>query len=110
MSSSADSRSRAEQSLSHQPLADAPRIVDTVREPLLVVGHDRRVKQVIPTFYKAFATDREATIGEWVFSLGGRQFDRCALRGALPGLLEEGPSFEEGKIDRIFGGLGRRIL
>jgi len=60
-------RSVAVPSSPHPPpseaLADPQRIVDTLHEPLLVLGEDLTVRQVNPAFYEAFATTPDLTIG-----------------------------------------------
>ncbi len=52
-------------------LADPQRIVDTLHEPLLVVGTDLTVRQVNPAFYRVFSTAPDDTIGASLYEMGG---------------------------------------
>ncbi|MFB6231737.1 MAG: ATP-binding protein [Salinibacter sp.] len=92
------------------PLADPQRIVDTLHEPLLVLGTDLTVRQVNPAFYRVFSATPDDTIGASLYALGGGHFDVPILREAVGRLLEQGEPFEEIELDRTFDGLGRRVL
>ena len=78
--------------------AFAQAVVDTVREPLLVLNEDLRVVAASPSFYLKFKVSRDATQGRLLYSLGDGQWDipklqfasgtdrpgaerRCGLRG-----------------------------
>jgi PAS domain-containing protein len=62
---------------------DADSIVDTVREPLLVLDADLRVLRANRSFYRAFRVAPEETVGRLVYELGNRQWDIPALRRLL---------------------------
>ncbi|HXD22369.1 MAG TPA: PAS domain-containing protein, partial [Gemmatimonadaceae bacterium] len=58
-------------------------IIDTIREPLLVLDHDFRVMQANRAFFDTFFVGRDDTIGELLFALGDGQWDIAPLRDLL---------------------------
>lgn len=85
-------------------------IVDTVREPLLVLDKDLHVLVASPSFYRDFKVSAEATTGRLLFDLGERQWDIPSLRVFLDRVrLEEGP-VEDYEVEREFPGLGHRVF
>jgi two-component system CheB/CheR fusion protein len=58
-------------------------IVDTVREPLMVLDDKLRVVVASRSFYRAFAVTPEETEGRFLYELGGGQWDISALRELL---------------------------
>src|SRR4051812_19403155 len=61
-------------------LAYAESIVDTVRDPLLVLDAELRVRSASRSFYEAFGVGPEATEGRLVYELGNGQWDIPQLR------------------------------
>ena len=62
-------------------------IVDTVREPLLVLDQDLRVVAASRSFYLKFRVNREDTQDQLIYELGDGQWDIPGLRA----LLEKSP-------------------
>jgi PAS domain-containing protein len=58
-------------------------IVDTVREPLLVLDADLRVQRANRSFYQTFKVAPEDTEGRLVYELGNCQWHIPALRKLL---------------------------
>jgi chemotaxis protein methyltransferase CheR len=58
----------------------AQAIVDTVREPLLVLDKDLRVIAASRSFYETFQADRQDTQGRLLYTLGDGQW----VRGRAP--------------------------
>jgi PAS domain-containing protein len=54
------------------PFARAHAIVDTVREPLVVLDAKLRVIAASRSFYETFKVNREETQGKLLFELGAR--------------------------------------
>ena len=52
----------------------AQAIVDTVREPLLVLDSDLRVLAVSRSYYLTFRVDRQDVLGRPLYALGDGQF------------------------------------
>ncbi len=85
-------------------------IVETVRQPLLVLDTDLRVRMANRAFYRTFRVAQAETEGLPVYSLCDGGWDFPGLRDALDGLLRGGNSFPDFEVDRIFTGIGHRNL
>ena len=66
----------------HRSLEEA--IVDTVREPLIVLDDALRVVVASRSFYRAFGVAPQETEGRLFYELGNGQWDIPALRELLP--------------------------
>jgi len=101
--------------LPDQPNDDGARslaegIVDTIREPLLVLHEDLRVKSANRAFYAAFEVERAETEGHPVYELGDGQWDIPELRRLLDELLPDNESFEDFEVEHEFERIGRRTM
>jgi two-component system CheB/CheR fusion protein len=85
----------------------AQAIVDTVREPLLVLDGAFRVISASRSFYRFFEVTAEATIGHSLFELGNRQWDIPALRDQLETVLPRDQSFEDFTVSHVFPQIGQ---
>jgi PAS domain S-box-containing protein len=91
--------------------AFAESIVDTIREPLLVLDADLRVASANRSFYDAFDVARGETEGRLVYELGNGQWDIPRLRTALEEILPGHGSFQDFEVNHTFEGIGpRRML
>jgi two-component system CheB/CheR fusion protein len=93
--------------------ADA--IIETVREPLLVVDGELRVERANRAFYNTFQVRREETESRFLFELGHRQWDVAALRGALRSILAKDRLAEDRElqgfeVEHDFPKIGRRTM
>ena len=90
----------------------AEMVVDTVREGLLVLDLDLRVRvrAANESFYDAFRVTPEDTVGRLVYDLGSGQWDRPELRDLLEGILPHERSFDGYEVDHDFEGVGRRVV
>jgi chemotaxis protein methyltransferase CheR len=71
----------------------AQAIVDTVREPLLVLDKDLRVVAASRSFYETFQVDPGDTHGRLLYTLGDGQWDIPTLRTLLEKILPDGAIF-----------------
>ncbi len=85
-------------------------IVDTVREPLVVLDPDLRVISANRSFYGMFAVMKEETENRLIYELGERQWDIPALRKLLDEVLTENTHFEDFEVEHDFPGVGRKKL
>lgn len=85
-------------------------IVDTVREPLLVLDEGLRVVSAGQAFYEAFHVTPEETEGRAIFELGNRQWDIPQLRGLLADILEKDSVFRGYRVEHDFPNIGRRVM
>jgi len=53
----------------------AESIINTVREPLVVLDQDLRVVSASRSFYKVFKVKPEETVGQLIYDLGNKQWD-----------------------------------
>jgi len=91
-------------------LAYAESIVDTVREPLLVLDGELLVKSASRAFFEKFGVCREETADQFLYSLGNGQWDIPVLRAVLGEVLANGRSFQDFEVVHDFPGLGRRVM
>ena len=89
-------------------LAEA--IVDTVREPLLVLDHNLRVVAASRSFYLAFRTNRQEVQGRYLYALGDAQWDIPQLRKALETIIFTNEPLEAFAVDHDFPSIGRRTM
>lgn len=85
-------------------------IVETVREPLLVLDEEFRVKKANRAFYQTFSLSTDKTEGTTLFSLGDGQWDIPALRSLLEDILPENTTFEDFEVENEFPLIGRRVM
>jgi PAS domain S-box-containing protein len=88
--------------------ADA--IVETVREPLLVLDADLHVKLADRAFYQTFKVPPEQTLGRLIYELGDGQWDIPALRKLLEELLPTSSEFNDYQVEHDFPEVGRRTM
>jgi len=85
-------------------------IIDTVREPLIVLDAEFRVTQANRAFFRTFRVEPEDTIGEVLFTLGDGQWDIAPLRELLRDKLAVEPQLNDFDVDHQFPGIGRKIM
>jgi two-component sensor histidine kinase len=91
-------------------LAFAQGIVDTVREPVLVLDKDLRVIAASRSFYAAFKVSPEDTVGRLLYALGDGQWDIPKLRVLLEKIIPEQGVMEGYEVEHEFLGLGSRTM
>jgi chemotaxis protein methyltransferase CheR len=89
-------------------LAEA--IVDTVREPLVVLDRDLRVVGASRSFYRTFAIEPRNTIGRMFYELNDGQWDIPALRKLLEEVIPGRRTIEAYEVEHDFPTIGRRIM
>src|SRR5208283_3548156 len=63
-------------------------IIETVRQPLLVLDTQLQIRMANQAFCRAFQVSRRETEGEMVYSLSRGSWDLPGLRDSLDGLLQ----------------------
>ncbi len=89
-------------------LAEA--ILDTAREPLLILSADLRVRRANRAFLESFGLSPQETEGRAIYELGDRQWDIPVLRTMLEGVLREGRPFEDYFVEHEFPLQGVRSM
>jgi PAS domain S-box-containing protein len=85
-------------------------VIDTVREPLIILDHDLRVVNASRSFYKFFKVVPEETVGQLIYDLGNKQWDIPLLRELLETILPEKATFDDYEVEHDFAAIGRRTM
>jgi PAS domain S-box-containing protein len=85
-------------------------IVDTIRDPLVVLGDDMTIVTASKAFLTIFGTTEVAAQGRCISELGQRQWDVPALRHLMEKVIPENKPIESFEIEDDFAGLGRRVF
>jgi two-component sensor histidine kinase len=85
-------------------------IVDTVREPLIVLDDASRVVVASRSFYRAFAVTPQETEGRLLYELGTGQWDIPALRELLTEVIPHHTTIEGFEVEHDFPILGRKTM
>ncbi|MBR0944392.1 two-component sensor histidine kinase [Bradyrhizobium japonicum] len=88
----------------------AQEIVDTVREPLIVLDQDLRVVAASQSFYLTFKVNADDTQGKHLYELGDGQWDIPKLRLLLGKIVPEQGAMENYEVDHDFPNIGRRTM
>lgn len=88
----------------------ADSIVQTVREPLVVLDADLRVKSANRSFYETFQVTAEETENKFIYALGSGQWNLPALRLLLEEILPHSSQFQDFEVELDFPSIGRRTM
>lgn len=95
---------------SEEALQYAEALIETVREPLVVLDADFRVQRATSAFYQTFLVSREETEGRLLYDLGNGQWNQPRLRELLGTALFRSEPFHDFEIDGEFPNIGRRTM
>ncbi len=85
-------------------------IVDTVREPLLMLDTTLRVRSANRAFYQTFQVSLEETENRLIYELGNGQWDIPALRTLLEDVIPTSSVFNDFELEHTFPVIGRRVM
>lgn len=85
-------------------------VVDTLREPFLILNEDLEVISANKTFYNFFQAVSEETEGKRVYDLGNGQWSETKLRILLEDILPKNTHFEDFKVDHDFPRIGHKVM
>src|SRR5664279_5033449 len=88
----------------------AENIINTVREPLIVLDKNLRVVKASQSFYNFFKVTHGETIGTLIYNLGNNQWDIPKLRELLEKILHEKTTFDNFEVEHVFSTIGKRIM
>jgi two-component sensor histidine kinase/PAS domain-containing protein len=86
------------------------KLIDSVREALLVLDWDLKVVQANQPFYEAFGVSPSESKGRFVYELGNGQWDIPQLRELLEDVLPDDNAFNDVEVEHVFENVGRRIM
>jgi two-component system, chemotaxis family, CheB/CheR fusion protein len=88
----------------------AKAIVETVRDPLLVLDATLRVQTANRAFFRVFGLPQEIMLGQQLYGLGGGAWDIPELRRLLHGILTGSGPMDGFEVTHNFPHIGRRTM
>jgi PAS domain S-box-containing protein len=88
----------------------AEAIVETVREPLVILNQNLTVLKANKTFYETFLTAPEETEGRLIYDLGNGQWNIPRLRELLENILPAHSTFRDFEVTHEFEHVGRKVM
>lgn len=85
-------------------------VVDTLREPFLILDKDLRVLSANRTFYLFFKVTALETEGKLVYDLGDGQWNIPKLKILLEDILPKNTFFEDFSVEHDFPKIGKKIM
>src|SRR5947207_1692981 len=85
-------------------------VVDTVREPLLILDSSLRVHSANRAFYQTFHVAPDETENRLIYELGNGQWDIPALRTLLEDIVPKSSVFNDFELEHNFPFIGRRVM
>jgi len=90
------------------PLAEA--ILETAREPLLILREDLRIRSANRSFYQTFHVSPEETEDRLIYELGDGQWDIPELRQLLEEILPQNSQVQDFEVDHDFPAVGSKTM
>ena len=88
----------------------AENIIDTLREPFLVLNGDLRVRTANRSFFESFHVSREETENRLVYDLGNGQWDIPILRTLLNQVMSNSHPIHDFEVEHNFPEIGQRCM
>jgi two-component system, chemotaxis family, CheB/CheR fusion protein len=88
----------------------AESIVETVREPLVVLNADMRLQSANTAFYKFFHVVPPQVTQQTLWELGNGQWDHPHLRTLLQQVQGTNKSFQDFEVERDFPTIGHKVM
>ena len=88
----------------------AEAVVETIRQPLLILNNELKIRRANQAFYATFRVAKEETENRFIYDLGNGQWDIPKLREVLAKIPQEKTGAEDFRVERIFPGIGRKIM
>lgn len=85
-------------------------ILDSIREPLVVLDSDLIVVKANQSFYRTFNVSPGRTEGVLIYELGNRQWDIPRLRELLEDILPQNTTFNDFEVEHHFETIGTKIM
>jgi PAS domain S-box-containing protein len=88
----------------------AESIVETIREPLLILDANLKIILANKSFYTTFKVNPSETIGNFIYDLGNKQWDIPKLRELLENILPEKEAFNDFEVEHDFQDIGHKVM
>lgn len=99
---------RQEQLLSMRHYAES--IVQTIREPLIIIDNDYNVKSANPSFYKYFNTTEKDIEGFSFFEIGNSQWDIPNFKDLIFKMVIQKQTIEDYKLEIFYNGEKKTLI
>ena len=93
-----------------QARAFAEAIVNTVRQPLVVLNSALTVRHVNETFLRTFQVSSQETINKRVYDLGSGQWNIASLRTLLEEILPQNTTLRDFAVEYDFPHIGKKTM
>jgi chemotaxis protein methyltransferase CheR len=88
----------------------AQAVVDTVRDPLVVLDQNLRVVAASRSFFQTFGLVNDKVRGRLLYEIDDGEWDIPELRELLATVVKDGLAIEGYEVDREFPAIGRRTM
>ncbi len=85
-------------------------VFDTIREAVIVLDKDFRVKSANKAFYSIFQVDEKQTESKLIYELGNRQWDIHKLRQLLEEIVPHNSHFYGFEMVHVFPTVGEKVM
>ncbi len=93
-----------------EALEMAEGIVNTVREPLLVLNSSLQIVAASHSFYQIFKVPANEVMAKYIYQLGNQQWDIAALRKLLESVVSNDQTFENYLVEHDFPVIGHKKM
>jgi PAS domain S-box-containing protein len=102
-------RKKAEETI-RNTLAYTESIVDTIREPIVILDGHQRIKTANHAFYKTFKIPMKDTRDRSIYELGNGQWNIPRLRELLWKINSMNTHFHDFEVEQEFPNIGRKVM
>ncbi|MEO7976032.1 CheR family methyltransferase [Flavobacterium sp.] len=99
---------RQEQLISTRNYSES--IIQTIREPLLIIDKGFIIRSANPAFYKYFNTTENETVGFSFFEIGKCQWNVPEFRQKIYNITQDKIILEDFKVDTVCTDIGKKIM
>ena len=85
-------------------------IIATIRQPLLILNKDLRIRTANKSFYNTFGVSETETEEKLLYELGNHQWDIAELRKLLHNISPDKPAVSDFEVTHNFPDIGKRTM
>ncbi len=85
-------------------------ILETMREPLLLLDSNLKILFANHSFYAIFKVTPTETLGSFIYELGNQQWNIPRLRLLLEDILPKNKKFDDFKVEHHFAAIGSKVM
>ena len=85
-------------------------IINTIRDPLLMLDKDLRVIRATNGYYNKFKVTEKETEHQYIYNLGNQQWNDPLLRNMLESILPEKKIFIDFEVSHTFPNIGYKVM